>query len=436
MLLFNNIKNSPEALLQFFEQMPKGGDIHHHALGALWAEDILEFAIANDFWIDIETGTLHKMPLPNSYLAKEIKPKGLWEDCLRAWSIWNYDHKKQQSHTHFFDIFPKIAAVFIGYEAYWIEKIVQRAKNEGILYIETLIECPSESQRVWNWALEYEQNMDAEADEYNFEEFYTFLKDKGLSNALTNVVAQVNDWKKASLLVPEVLLRFQLYALRMLDPRQVLAQLILCFEAAAASADIVGVNLVAPEYHANALTFYRMQMRACRWLQKQFPEVNIALHAGELSSDLVAPEHLSFHIAEAVAIAGAKRVGHGVDLCTENDFELILARMRKEEIAIEILPTSNDFILRIADAAHPFELYFRAGLPIIVASDDPGLLRCTLASEYFRLARSYPFLKYEDFKQFSFNSIKHSFLGSAQKVALIKILEGKFDLFENSLAKS
>jgi adenosine deaminase/adenosine deaminase CECR1 len=173
-----------------------------------------------------------------------------------------------------------------------------------------------------------------------------------------------------------------------------------------------------------------MQMRACHWLQKQFPEVNIALHAGELTANLVAEEHLKFHIAEAVSVAGAKRIGHGVDLCSEHDFERILTDMREADIAIEILPTSNDFILRIADAAHPFERYFRAGLPIVVASDDPGLLRCTLAEEYLRLAQSYPFLEYEDFKQFSFNSLKYSFLDADKKTALMEILESRFEAFE------
>ena len=68
---YNKIRNNPEALLHFFEQMPKGGDIHHHALGALWAEDIMKYAAEQDFWIDSESGQLFKTETENCLNVKK-----------------------------------------------------------------------------------------------------------------------------------------------------------------------------------------------------------------------------------------------------------------------------------------------------------------------------------------------------------------------------
>ena len=42
---FQSIRNNTEELLNFFKKMPKGADIHHHALGALRPADILKKAV-------------------------------------------------------------------------------------------------------------------------------------------------------------------------------------------------------------------------------------------------------------------------------------------------------------------------------------------------------------------------------------------------------
>ena len=70
---------------------------------------------------------------------------------------------------------------------------------------------------------------------------------------------------------------------------------------------MVGINLVAPEDDPVALRDYRLHMAMIGWLSRQMPDVNIALHAGELTQGLTPPETLRHHIADAVNVAGAKR---------------------------------------------------------------------------------------------------------------------------------
>ena len=105
--------------------------------------------------------------------------------------------------------------------------------------------------------------------------------------------------------------------------------------------------------------------------------------------------------------------------------------MAKDKIAIEILQTSNQFILGVDATRHPFSSYFQAGVPIILSTDDPGILRCKLADEFSSLAKNYDYLTYNDFKQFAQNSIVFSFLGKVDKEVQLKNLEKKLILFEN-----
>src|SRR5262249_27531440 len=63
-------------------------------------------------------------------------------------------------------------------------------------------------------------------------------------------------------------------------------------------------------------------MQIIRFLANDVP---VTLHAGELWLGLVPPPDLTFHIREAIEIAGARRIGHGVTLAFERDMEGLIA---------------------------------------------------------------------------------------------------------------
>jgi adenosine deaminase/adenosine deaminase CECR1 len=48
-LYFDKIRTNEAALTAFFSQMPKGGDLHHHYSGSIYAEPILNYAITENF---------------------------------------------------------------------------------------------------------------------------------------------------------------------------------------------------------------------------------------------------------------------------------------------------------------------------------------------------------------------------------------------------
>ena len=56
--------------------------------------------------------------------------------------------------------------------------------------------------------------------------------------------------------------------------------------------------------------------------------------------------------------------------------------------------------------AHPNSLYLQAGVPAILGSDDPGILRGSISDEYVKLANRYAYMSYPRIKDLVRNSIK------------------------------
>jgi len=110
-----------------------------------------------------------------------------------------------------------------------------------------------------------------------------------------------------------------------------------------------------------------------------------------------------------VEVAGASRIGHGVDITYESDAPQLLARMARERIAVEINLTSNDVILGVKGNEHPLRLYLAAGVPVALSSDDPGVSRVDLTRDYERAVTEHG-LTYTELRQVSRNSLTYSFL--------------------------
>jgi adenosine deaminase len=133
------------------------------------------------------------------------------------------------------------------------------------------------------------------------------------------------------------------------------------------------------------------------------------LHAGELAPGLVPPEGLRFHIRQAVELGHAERIGHGVDLMYEDDAPALLKELAQKHVMIEINLSSNEGILGIKGAEHPFANYRAARVPVALSTDDEGVSRIDLTHEYVRAALDYR-LSYQDLKQLARTGMEHSFL--------------------------
>lgn len=207
--------------------------------------------------------------------------------------------------------------------------------------------------------------------------------------------------------------------LRATSPSVAFAQTLLAFSVAQREADlagneaaVVGINFVQPEDNRLAMAEYTRQMRMIGYLHGFYPKVHISLHAGELAEGLVPPEGLRFHIRQAIDIAHAERIGHGVDVMHEDDAAALLRDMATKHILVEINLTSNAVILGVAGPDHPLPLYRASRVPVALSTDDEGVSRIDLTHEYVQAVEEFN-LSYHDLKHMIRMSIAHSFLPGA-----------------------
>jgi len=115
----------------------------------------------------------------------------------------------------------------------------------------------------------------------------------------------------------------------------------------------------------------------------------------------------------------------------EKNSRSLLAFLKQQQVAVEINLSSNEFILNVKEDRHPISLYYKAGVPITISTDDAGILRTSITQQYVLLAKRYPFLSYKAIKEMVYNSIRYSFIeDELVKSALKKNLDQRFAEFE------
>ena len=202
--------------------------------------------------------------------------------------------------------------------------------------------------------------------------------------------------------------RYVPYALRTLPAPVVFGQMLMGYAMVQADPQrYAGVNIVAPEDNPAALRHYRLHITMFKLLSARYPQVPLTLHAGELSLGLVPPADLRFHIRDAMA-AGARRIGHGVDIGYEDDAAALLRQMKAQHAAVEINLTSNDVILGVKGADHPLPMFLAAGVPLVLSTDDEGVSRSDMTHEYQRAVTEQG-LGYATLKQVARNGLTYSF---------------------------
>jgi adenosine deaminase/adenosine deaminase CECR1 len=87
--------------------------------------------------------------------------------------------------------------------------------------------------------------------------------------------------------------------------------------------------------------------------------------------------------------------------------------------------------LKVKENRHPITLYKEFGVPIVISTDDAGILRTNMTEQYVLLAKRYKDISYSDIKQFVYNSINYSFIKEESvKESLVDDLDIRFQNFE------
>jgi adenosine deaminase/adenosine deaminase CECR1 len=445
--LLNDTPQANEALLHlFFTKMPKGGDLHHHYSGSIYAETYLNWVDKKGWYIDKCTLKIIKKPKITGCKLLTVKQLMsntlLYPKLLSLWSDKDYGkqiYNQPPPDSNFFNTFSYFEAISYEYIDLGLHILKQRALQENISYIETILSM------VWVGSTHYfntstiddyttllrKATSQKEVDKILDKISTLYLDDKKFLTTIDNYVEKL---QKDHIGIDDAnfTMRYQTYAVRVLDPVQVFTNLFTGYLAAEQSPLIVGVNIVAPENNTVALNDYTLHMRMYNYLARKYPTVHRALHAGELTLGMVRPKNLTFHIAEAIDIAKAERIGHGTDLSYEQDSIKLLNKMKKHA-AVEINFTSNAFILGVKGNKHPYLIYAGYDVPLVISTDDSGVSRNNLTSEYMLLATRYQ-PTYTQIKSYIYNSITYSFLKKEKKVSLKKDLDKRFIIFEKEMS--
>jgi adenosine deaminase/adenosine deaminase CECR1 len=449
----DSIRNDEAHLRQFFAKLPKGADLHHHYSGSVYAETYLEYIEKNNLWINRNSYAIADSQAPKNERSEwstvnSLKEDGYWSEIrvrlIESWSKLYFNYISNASDEHFFSTFEKFNVPAKETYNEGLTEIKKRAISENVSYIETMFTSTGfydkfEKDEEFNKQLLALQETKDNSIQNKLAELYTYYTTVENAVFLSKVEAHntliENLHTENKIDENEFMMRYQNYFLRFFDPATTFKSFLISFHSANTSDLIVGVNIVAPENNAVSMRDYWLHMQLFKYFKSVYPNVKTAMHAGELTLGLVKPEDLTFHINDAVFIAGANRIGHGVDIAYEKKSEELLKYMAKNKIAIEINFSSNDFILGISGNKHPILLYKVYNVPIVISTDDAGVLRTDLTQQYLILARDYPSISYQDIKKMVFNSINYSFLTPSEKEKIRKGLEGRFLEFELSFVK-
>jgi adenosine deaminase len=137
--------------------------------------------------------------------------------------------------------------------------------------------------------------------------------------------------------------------------------------------------------------------------------VLFSLHAGELTPAFASASDLSFHVREAIEIAGASRIGHATDTLGEDSPDDLVQEMASTGVGVEACLTSNQQLLDIEGDQHPARTLLDRGVGVAFATDDQGILRIDMNGEIVRAISSQS-LNYHEVKRAIRASLAHSFL--------------------------
>ena len=426
------VHDGPLALRAFLDQFPKGADLHIHLSGAIYAETFLRDASEDKLCIDPaelkfardDKGDPIKEPCapPLTPAAQVTANQALYDRLVNAFSMRSFVPTSGFSgHDQFFSTFGRYGGLSKKHIGEWVDEVAGRAAAQNQQYVE-LMETPvfshaaylaSQNSLPQNPTVEdfakYRQTLFAVGLR---DEIFVDREDARAAEALRRDIEHCGTPQAAPACRVEVRYIYQI--LRGYSPEQVFAQTLLGFETIQQSMDahepgFVGLNFVMPEDGFISMRDYTLQMKMLDYLHSVYPKVHISLHAGELAPGLVPPEGLRFHIRQAVELGHAERIGHGVDVMSEEDASGLLKEMAQKHVMVEINLSSNEGILGVKGAEHPFPIYRAAHVPVALSTDDEGVSRIEITGEYVRAALDYH-LSYQDLKQLARTGMEHAFL--------------------------
>ena len=416
----------PVDLAAFLKAVPKGGDLHNHLTGAVYAETLLDWAKADGDCVN--TTTFGVVGSGQCSAATQPVPTSgaFFDQIVRAWSMKDFVPGAQTGRAHFFATFGKFGTVAGTHRDENLADVLKRADGENQLYVETMFNLGKNigtlASKVWTTPV-----TAAELPAF----YDLLLADPTFAAQVAADVKVVDDATAAyksklgcSGSSPpaacKVGLRFVAQVSRTGALDSIFGQLVSAYEMAAQTPQLVAANLSSPEDDVTSLKNYDIHMEMIDFLNAKYTVANtsplhITLHAGELTPAYLPAGYETantFHVRSAVEKGHAERIGHGIDILMETDSATLMDDMAKRGVLVEVCLSSNDQILEVKGTKHPLSEYLKHGVPVALATDDQGVSRSSMAGEYLRAALDQK-VTYRQLKTMARNSLEHAFLPGA-----------------------
>src|SRR5215831_2553753 len=434
------IRNQPLALEAFLRDMPKGGDLHNHLSGSIYAENYLRWAADDQLCLVAATFTLVVPPCDvangRPTVAAVLQNSALYNEAIDAMSMRNWP-ADLNGHLHFFQAFAKFGVTSAAHVGDILAEVTARAASEHVSYLELMLTpdggVASRLGREAGWPADG-------ATPAGMAQLRTKLLASGWGEVMAQTKQRLDSFEARRRDVLKcgtsdadagclVTVRYIAQVARAAPREEVFAQILAGFEIAANESRVVGLNLVQPEDDPVAIRDFSLHMNMIAFLRPLYPSVHIALHAGELSDGLVPPEALRFHIRESVRTGHAVRIGHGADAMLENDPYGLMRELAAKNVLVEVALSSNDLILGVKGARHPLRTYLQYGVPVALVTDDYGVARSSHTLEWLKAVQDQG-LDYLTMKRMIRNSIDYSFADPQTKSRLKQGLQNAFHQFE------
>ncbi len=149
---FNAARQSPLELHAFLMRMPKGGDLHMHLSGAIYAETFIKDAAADLLCVDPKTMSFFKPsattrslpPQPvcgegNVRAESAFKDQKLYDALIDSFSMRSFVPSAGISgHDQFFATFARFNGIDKSHTAEWLDEVAARAAAQNEQYLEVM----------------------------------------------------------------------------------------------------------------------------------------------------------------------------------------------------------------------------------------------------------------------------------------------------------
>ena len=412
-------------LQQFLTAVPKGGDLHNHLSGAVYAETYLGWAKTEGGYCITNSSLALSTSCGNTTTTSPIPAAAdaLFLQVVKAWSMQDFIAGAETGHDHFFATFGKFGAISgTAHHAKGLADVMQRADSENALYVEPMLFSNSTASNVGStvWTGGTLNTADLPA-------FHAaLLAYSGWGAAVQAILTDIQNTESGAMQTLgckgaspasacRVGARYMVYISRSGGGPNVFAQMVAAFEAAKAEPRLVALNLVGPEDGSTALSSYDREMAMLDYLHTAYAgksPLHVSLHAGEITAKYLPSTYdiaTINHIRKAVEVGHAERIGHGVDVLGETDPTGLLTELQQLGVMVEIGLSSNVQILEVSGTNHPLAAYLKSGVPVALATDDQGVSRSSMAGEYLRAVQDQK-LDYRTLKKMARTSLEKSFL--------------------------